>query len=468
MKVTQSLFPLLLITAVISQYISSCANIIPPSGGPRDSLPPRLVMASPKDSAVNVNTHNFTLIFDEYINLDNWQQNLIISPMLKYNPQVDSKLRNLTIRLKDTLEPNTTYTFDFGNTIRDVNESNIARNLSYTFSTGSRLDQYTYRGKVLLAEKGKPDSTLIVILHTQLADSAAWTQKPRYYTRINGKGEYQFSNLPEGDFAVYVIPNNFTRRYDDTTGYFAFRNAPIHVSASTPSDTLYAFQAAQKKPLPVASTQPPKPAGALRDDKRLRYNMNLDNGQQDLLEKLTLAFQRKLRSFDSTRIILCDTNYKPLTATGYSLDSTGTRLSLSYNWKPEQAFRLLIAKEAVSDTGGVQLSKADTIRFTTKKETDYGSLRLRFSNLDFSRKPVLQFIQNDNIVESVPLTQAELFRKLYRPGTYELRILFDTNGNGIWDTGHFRGGRKQPEIVLQVPRQIVIRANWDNEVNLVL
>jgi hypothetical protein len=468
MKLYKQIVVGLMLTVLASHFLSSCANIIPPGGGPRDSLPPHLLTASPKDSALNVNTHNFTLTFDEFINLDNWQQNLIISPMLKYNPQVDSKLRNLTIRLKDTLEPNTTYTFDFGNTVRDVNEGNIARNLSYTFSTGTRLDHYSYSGKVLVAEKGKPDSTLFVVLHTNLADSAAWTQKPRYYTRINGKGEFLFRNLPEGDFAVYVIPNNFTKRYDDTTGLFAFRNTPVHISNLSPRDTLYAFQAVQKKPIPGSSSLPQQKAAGIREDKRLRYGLSLENGQQDLLDKLTLSFQRKLGGFDSTKIMLCDTNYKPLSVNGFLLDSTKTKLSLSYNWKPEQGFRLLIAKDAVTDTGGVQLSKADTIRFTTKKETDYGSLRLRFSNLDLSKKPVLQFIQNDAVVESVVLTQAELFRKLYRPGTYELRILFDTNGNGVWDTGHFRGGRRQPEIVVLIPRQVVIRANWDNEVNLSL
>jgi hypothetical protein len=118
---------------------------------------------------------------------------------------VDYKLRNVTVKLKDTLEPNTTYSFNFGDIIRDVNEGNIARNFTYAFSTGSSIDYNTYSGKVLEAETGKPyrDSSLLVILHRNLADTAVRKLSPRYFARTNGKGEFTFRNLPQGTFAVY-------------------------------------------------------------------------------------------------------------------------------------------------------------------------------------------------------------------------------------------------------------------------
>jgi len=106
----------------------------------------------------------------------------------------------------------------------------------------------------------------------------------------------------------------------------------------------------------------------------------------------------------------------------------------------------------VADTNNVSLLKADTLKFITKKESDYGSLRLRFINLDMNKKPVLQFIQQDKIVESVPLTRNEFNRRLMKPGEYEISILYDTNGNGIWDAGNFKL-KRQPEIVQQVPKK---------------
>lgn len=466
----QPVTPFLAIFAaiLIIAAFSSCANMIPPGGGPRDSLPPVLVSALPKDSAVNVTTKNITLVFDEYVQtLQNVQENLIISPVLKYPPIVDSKLRNVTIKIKDTLEPNTTYSFNFGDAIKDVNEGNTAKGINYVFSTGSTIDFNTYSGNVVIAESGKIDSTLIVILHKNMDDSAIVKERPRYYARLNAQGQFTFQNLPKGNFAVYVLPNDFTKKYDDSTKLFAFRNGPVTISENTRRDTLFAYQAfTRKEKLP--SVSPLKPAPANKEDKRLRYTPDLETGQQDILNTLNLVFNRKLTTFDSSKFALYDTSFAKLSGYSFSLDSSKTKVTLAYPWKEGTHFRLLIAKDAVSDSLGTTLTKSDTIRFVTKRESDYGSIRLRFSNLDLSKNPVLQLVQSEKIIESFPLTQTDLTRKLYRPGTYEIRILFDTNKNGIWDAGRFFGARRQPELVQFIPRQLVVRSNWDNEVTIPL
>ncbi len=447
---------------------SSCANIIPPGGGPRDSLPPRLVMTVPKDSAVNVTSKNITLTFDEYVTLQNAQENLIISPTVEHTPLVDYKLRNVTIKLKDSLEANTTYSFNFGDAIRDVNESNIAQNLTYVFSTGNKVDVNNYSGRVIVAETGKTDSTLLVVLHKNLADTAIVKERPRYYTRLNGKGDFAFRNLPEGRFAVYVIEGqgNYSRRYNDSTRLFAFRNNPVIINGNTIPDTLYAFQEFKPKEKTTTSSQQ-RPSPVSKEDKRLKYSTDLENGQQDILSPLSFTFNRKLTSFDSTGFILYDTGFQKLSGYGFSLDTSKTKVTLKYKWKENTALRVWIAKTAVADSAGTTLAKADTVRFITKRESDYGSIRIRFSNLDLSKNPVLQIVSGEKIVESVPLTQADFIRKLFKPGSYDLRILYDANKNGIWDTGHF-GTKQQPEIVQRIPRQLNIRGNWDNEVNVSL
>ncbi len=419
----------------------------------------------PRDSARNVSTQNVTLVFDEYVTLDNVLSNLIITPTLKYIPQVDSKLRNVTIRLKDTLDANTTYLFDFGDAVKDVNEGNIARSLKYIFSTGSTLDFNTYSGKVILAESGKIDSNLVVMLHRNLADSAVAKEKPRYYTRLNGKGEFTFYNLPQEEFAVYALTKGvYNNVYRDSSNHFAFLNTPVRIGSNTRQDTLYAYQAYKKEATQSLNTlKLPN-----KDDKRLRYSTDLDNGQQDILNDLHLVFLKKLSTFDSSKIILYDTGFSKLGGYSLSLDSTKTKLTVKYPWKESTAYQLIIAKDAVADSLGASLPKADTIRFFSKKEADYGSIRIRFTNLELSRNPVLQFVQSEVITESIPLTSADFLRKMYRPGTYDLRILYDANKNGVWDPGKFFGTRRQPEIVQLVPRQLVIRANWDNEITITL
>lgn len=122
----------------------------------------------------------------------------------------------------------------------------------------------------------------------------------------------------------------------------------------------------------------------------------------------------------------------------------------------------------MEDTAGIGLIKSDTLKFTTKKETEYGSIRLRFNNINLQKNPILQFIQSDKIIESVPLTSSELIRKLFKSGSFEMRILYDTNKNGVWDTGAFGKVKRQPEIVQLISKPLSVRANWDNEVNIEL
>lgn len=462
-----------LLFVLLTGMLVSCANIIPPGGGPRDSLPPRLYMATPRDSSVNMSTTTkmIVLTFDEYIGpLQEVAKNMIVSPTTKNAPIVDARLRNLTIRFRDTLDQNTTYRVDFGDAIRDVNENNIARGFSYVFSTGKTIDTNTYRGRVVMAESGTIDSTLIVVLHNNLADSAVRKLRPRYYARVTGKGDFMFHNLPAGNFAAYVVPDDFLRRYDDSTKIFAFLDHQVNTRAGT-SDTFYAYQEFKREIKASANTTNKatgnKDKEKEKEDKRLRYSHSLEGGQQDLLGHLQLTFNRKLATFDSAAIQLTDTLFRPLTGYRIELDTARTGVHIYYAWKENTPLRLKIAQQAVADSAGITLAKADTLRFSTQRESDYGSIRLRFANIDLARKPVLQFVQNDKLEASYPLTQKEFYRRLYKPGAYTLRILYDTNGNGIWDPGSFRT-KKQPEKVELVSKQLSIRANWDNEVEVSL
>jgi hypothetical protein len=146
----------------------------------------------------------------------------------------------------------------------------------------------------------------------------------------------------------------------------------------------------------------------------------------------------------------------------YLLDSMRKQLTVLYPWKTDTYYHLLLPKEAVTDSAGHTLARNDTIRLQTKRDADYGSIQLRFKNVDASRNPVLQLMQNEKIVESIDMKQAVWTRKLYPPGTYQLRVLYDRNRNGRWDAGSF-ALKRQPEIVVALSQDLSIRANWDNE-----
>lgn len=462
-----SLLPVLLVVAIgaLAFTGTGCANIIPPAGGPVDSLPPVLLDATPDDSTTNFRGNRIVLTFDEFVDLQEVQQNLLFTPTFERNPEIMARLRTLTIRMRDSLEANTTYTFDFGNAIKDINEGNILRNFSYTFSTGPRLDSLQIRGRVLLAETGTVDSTLMVVLHNQLDDSAVRKQRPRYVTRLDGNGNFTFRNLPADTFAIYALGDaGGSRRYMSNSQLFAFSNDSL-VLPRTGEVTLYAYRETEPTP-PGAPGAGTRPSAA---DRRLVLNTNLAANQQDLLNNLVLTFERPLRTFDSTRIALStDSVFTPVTAYTARLDTTEKILTLQTAWRPDTRYNLVLDRDFAEDTLGRKLLKTDTLVFNTRAEADYGRISIRVRNVNTVQNPVLQFIQNGKVVFGAPIANGTFSQRLFLPGEYELRVLSDTNRNGVWDPGQFFGVRKQPETVRPIERRISVKAALDNEFEVTL
>ena len=114
---------------------TGCASISTPEGGPRDETPPRLVQASPAPGATNVSGRQMHLDFDEYVNIKDAFTNVVVSPTSASQPRVTATGRRVTILFTDTLQPNTTYSIDFANSISDNNEANELEGFSYTFAT---------------------------------------------------------------------------------------------------------------------------------------------------------------------------------------------------------------------------------------------------------------------------------------------------------------------------------------------
>jgi uncharacterized protein (DUF2141 family) len=449
---------------VLSYWLSGCAQIGMPTGGAKDTLPPGLVKAIPNNNSLNVNSGKINLWFDEYIEIQDVSNQVIVSPFQKNNPIISSNLRTVSIKLKDSLLPNTTYHIRFGNAIKDLNEGNILSDYQYTFSTGNYIDTLTISGKVLMAETGKTDSTLFVSLYKNTSDTAIRSRKPDYLTRLNGKGEFTFSHLPSGDYHIYALKDgDGNKYYNSASETFAFSDNTLRPSAGEiPNATLYAF--AEKKSLPVSTVTPKADAGK-KSEKKLQYAHNLVSGRQDLLKPFELTFNNGIREIKTDSLLFVDTNYKPIAGANISLDSTRRILRIRHNWKPDEPYMLILSKTSLTDSSELSLSKADTIRFQSKRTEDYGSLKLKLKNMDISRNPVLQFVEAENIKMSFPLQSSEWKNSLMPPGEYELRILFDQNNNGKWDTGNYKE-KRQPEKTICLPEKLRIKANWENEKEL--
>ena len=449
-----------------------CANIIPPTGGPRDSLPPVLVSVTPPDTARNFNAKRIVIEFNEFVDLDRIQENLLVSPLPKINPTVVRRLRIVTVTIKDTLEENTTYTIDFGNAIKDINEGNVLKNFTYLFSTGSFIDSMELTGKVIIAETGKTDSTLIVMLHTNIDDSAVINERPRYITRVDGNGNFHFHHLPPATYTIYALKDEGgQRKYLNPQQLFAFSDSAVTTQVTPEPITLYAYTEPDTGARATTTSLPRPGIGRNTQDRaanRLRIETNLSGGMLDLLDSLTLNFQTPLVNFDSSKVLLTNDNYDPLSGYYYIRDTSNKKFTLVYNWTPNTDYNLIFDTTFATDTSGRKLPRTDTLAFRTKKESDYGELRLRLLNLDLTKNPVLQFVQGDKVVHSHVLNGREYNVKLFKPGEYDLRILHDNNQNGVYDPGSFFGIHRQPEKVIPLSRKLTIKANWNNQVDITL
>ena len=298
-------FLLILVIPKILVLISGCAQIISPTGGKRDSIPPVLLIANPPSGTTNFKGNRITLNFDEYIVIDQLRENMLVSPTPKLDPYVDFKLKTVTIKLRDTLQPNTTYTIDLGNAIRDNNENNILKHFSYVFSTGPFIDSLKFTGKVHIAETGKADSTLQVYLYKNLDDSAVLKQKPKYIARLDSSGNFSFKNLPPGLYKVYALKDgDGGKTYNSPAEMFAFADSTVNVNSNTTSVNLYAYVEEKEKPRPAKTLTPA--------EKKLKYTIRVPTEKQDILNDLIIEFNKPLKNFDPQKILLTDTLYNSL------------------------------------------------------------------------------------------------------------------------------------------------------------
>ena len=165
---------------------------------------------------------------------------------------------------------------------------------------------------------------------------------------------------------------------------------------------------------------------------------------------------------DTSKIILTDSNFKKVNGYQIYSDTGKSRINIIKKWKEDQYFAVIIPKDAVTDTSKNTLPKADTLKFQTRSESEYGSIHLIVNNLDTALHPILQLLTIDNkMIESIPITKRNIDRKLFVPGEYEMRILYDRNNNGIWDAGNYKK-KLQPEIVRPIEKKLSVRANFSD------
>ena len=188
-----------------------CAKRGSPSGGLKDSIPPVIVKSVPENYSINFDQKEIRIYFNEYIKLKDLNKELLISPPLKYAPVITplTSGKYIKIKIQDTLEPNTTYSFNFGKSIVDNNEENSFAFFKYVFSTGDYIDSLKLNGVVKdakLLNPEVPSSVLLYEIDEDFNDTVIFTEKPNYITVTKDSiSSFEFTNIKEGTYLLIAL-----------------------------------------------------------------------------------------------------------------------------------------------------------------------------------------------------------------------------------------------------------------------
>lgn len=220
--------------------VASCASMGRPQGGARDVTPPAYVRSNPPHGTLNFKGERIEAFFDENIQLDDAFNKVIVSPTQKITPVVRSFGRRVTVELRDTLKPNTTYTIDFADAIQDLNEGNVLDGFALDFSTGDSIDTLRLSGIVLEARTLEPAQAMTVGIYREPADTAITTLPFERIARTNQLGQFTVRNLKAGNYAVYAINDlNRDNKWDRSEDIaFLGHLATPSVEAITVTDTI--------------------------------------------------------------------------------------------------------------------------------------------------------------------------------------------------------------------------------------
>ena len=512
---------------LLALTVIGCAKRGYITGGLKDTIAPVLKTSFPKNLSVNFKGKEINLTFDEYVKLKNLNKQLIISPPLKYNPEVSpltpSKIIN--IKIKDTLQENTTYSFNFGQSIEDNNEGNPYNQFKYIFSTGNYIDSLKVGGTIKDALNKKEDSFVSVMLYEvndKFNDSVIYKTVPRYITNtLDSLKTFKIENVKAGKYLLIAMKDaNSNNKFNPKDDKIGFRKQLVTI----PNDSLFDLKLFKE----VLAFKTVKPFQTTGNKLILGYEGNPKNMKvvlkkgNEIIPTIVTQFPSKDSvqvwykpiKADSLNLAVANENYNksytfkkteqkkdtlsfsPKSSLGLSKldqftiystrplvkfdeskikvidkDSVNVKFTTSYDiYKQELIFD--IPKEPLQSYKFQLLpgaltdylgQKNDTLSYkvNTRNTTDYGNLRVNLSNV--KQFPVIVQLTNDrgDVVTSEFLDKVNFVDFMFLEPA-KYTLRVIYDANG---NKEWDSGnfleRRQPEEVIYFPKEIDVRSNWD-------
>lgn len=520
----KSIFKFICLLFVV--VMAGCAKRGNITGGSKDTIAPVLKASFPKNMSTNFNGKEIKLVFDEYVKLKNINKQLIISPPMKNQPVIlpYNASKVITIQLKDTLQPNTTYSLNFGQSIEDNNEGNPYSQFKYVFSTGPYIDSLKINLKVKDALEKKTDNFVSVMLYEineKFNDSTIYKETPRYITNtLDSLKIVTLENIKAGKYLLVALKDNGNNKYNPKSDKIGFQKQYITI----PNDTIFEVELFKEK-LPFKAIKPTQASGNRMimgyEGKPKDMKVTVKNGSEiipslvtqfpkkdsvqvwfkavkpDSLkviverEKFNKEFMVKLKKekadtlsispefmgnlplrerFNlSSNIPLVKFDKSKISIT--NKDSIAVDFDTEYddfeqkfylNFKKEelQKYKIQLMPGALTDFYD-HVNDTLTYKVKTKNSSDYGNLKMTLENA--KRFPIIvELTDKDGKVKASAYTDNNPTVEFLalEPAKYTLRIIYDDNKNKVWDTGSYME-KLQSEEVIYFPKELDVRSNWD-------
>ncbi len=502
----------------IAIIFNSCANIQFPSGGEKDIYPPRIIKTIPENFSVNTSPKKITFYFDEFIQNNNLENKILISPPLNKNEyEIKLKPNEIELVFSSNLKKNTTYNINLNSGIIDYNEGNILENYLYKFSTGKKIDSINFKGKIYPTEKNTLSEKLVIGIY-EIIDKKKISiniDSPNYIGIINKKGEFIFNNIKKGIYKLIAfndINNNFV--YDKYSENIAFFDEIINFEDSVyPKIWLFnefvPFELISKNngfPLFWVYNQKIEKSNIFCNDERLKiknknlsdticvwptnyfadsitifnkiYNntdsikfLNVKPNNLDVkpyiiskseikiteFEDIKIHFSSPLIKIDSSKIKVFNDSLD----INYSLIKNDFNLIFNFNKEEGKDYTIDIPDSSIFTYANTSFEKK-TISIKIYNNENLSNLKINLLNCN--QNYIIQLINNNKIVRSNFNTNE--FKNI-PIGKYMLKLIIDENKNMIWDPGDF-DKNTLPEKVFFYKNIIELKNNWDNEIDWII
>lgn len=493
----------------------SCASIVPPEGGKKDEIPPKLIKSSPPANSINYRAKKIILSFDENIQLVNLRENFSVTPDLTELPRISANKSKVNITINtDSLKPNTSYTLNFGKSIADLNESNVYPNFTYSFSTGSFLDTQYVEGKILEIKTNQPKKDCLVKLVKK-------ENNLKYSTTSDDKGVWKIMNLSAGQYDLLIFIDKDQNKQPGN-GELYFKSI-VTVSDSTPKITGYLIPYSVSIPgkLMVLNavyvddyTISVKFNQTVREPQKIKYSLTKDFNKKepslipttsgdsfiiihpfipsdsihltifsDTLQKFLIEQpkKRKIKElkiesihdlvrrsdpiFFKSNIPVKSFGSQKITVNGIDTGFTITKIN-PYKFKVEGKFKeqtLVILKQgAITEINGLN-NKADSfdqIRIATPEQTGNYEFMIKDTLTPYNGKVMVK-LYNDTreYIVKTKLLQSNTLTELL-PGNYTMEVWYDFDNDEEWDQGDY-SKNENPEKIRLFKDIVLIKANWD-------